>query len=110
MNIVDELNIYYKSEDYGYDLIVLCGEEIGVPVTLFFSSKPVSVLSTDIYFKVNDDPKQYRSSFAKTIYAITQNYDSVCIKCVSGEQLPSQIENDLQTFISINYNIIKTKW
>lgn len=110
-SILDELNVYYESEDYLYEMANIPGNDVGLPVSLFFSPQPQNHKIRPIRFKVADNPQKYtpRDSL---VYSIIENDDGdvVGIQSLTDVKLSPKKEKILSIFILLHFNIIRLLW
>ena len=72
MSILTELEPYYTSENYLYEMASLSGTSTGLPLSLFFSPQPPNHKIRPIRFKVSDNPQKYIPS-DDMVYSIIEN-------------------------------------
>jgi len=111
MNILDELNRYYESEDYLYEMANITGKDSGLPMSLFFSPQPQNHKIRPIRFKVSDNPNRFRPD-DNMLYFIVEddNGDVINITAETQEKLKHKDEKILLLYIAMNYQTIKQYW
>jgi hypothetical protein len=111
MTILDELNLYYESEDYLYEMASIGGKSTGLPMSLFFSPQPQNHKIRPIRFKVSDNPKKFLPN-ESLVYSIIENEDGepMGVEPLTDKRLSTREEKLLAIFIILNYNAILSYW
>jgi hypothetical protein len=111
MNILDELNQYYNSENYLYEMASISGATTGLPVSLFFSPQPQNHKIRPIRFKVSENPKKFMPT-ENMVYSIVENDENepTGIEPLTDKKLSTKEEKLLAIFVLLNYNAILSYW